>query len=127
MYLKFRLSMACFIIIGLVLLLLVSGCDPFYQVITFDNQTSFPIQVDIKSVPLDYQDIPEFNYTPGDFITTGESKKYVTSVQDDRTIGSERKYPVAAVTETGEVIFYRVFTWDELHDMDWTVVIGETQ
>jgi hypothetical protein len=122
MYSPFRLSKVCFIVIGLVLVLFVAGCE-FYQEITFDNQTPFPIQVDIKSVPLDYQGTPEFNFPPGDVIQAGESKKFVTPVQDSRTVGAERKYPVVAVAETGEVVFLRVFTWDELHDMGWKVEI----
>ncbi len=122
MYSTLRLLKVCFIVIGLVLILFAAGCDP-YQVITFDNQTPFTIQVDIISVPLDYQGTPEFNFPLGDVIKAGESKKYVAPVQDDRTVGAERKYPVEAVTETGEVVFSRVFTWDELHDMNWTIVI----
>jgi hypothetical protein len=122
MNLRSGFAAICFLFIGLSLVLFVAGCDPC-QVITFDNQTSFPIQVDIKSIPLDYQGTPQFNFPAGDVIKSGESKKYVSPVQNDRMVGTERKYPVEAVDERAEIVFSRVFTWDELHDLEWIVVI----
>jgi hypothetical protein len=122
MNLRTSFASICFLFIGLSLVLFVAGCDP-YQVITFDNLTSFPIQVDMKSVPLDYQGTPQFNFATGDVIKAGESKKYVAPVQNDRTVGTTRKYPVEAVDERAEVVFSRIFTWDELHDLEWIVVI----
>jgi hypothetical protein len=43
----------------------------------------------------------------GDVIKAGESKKYVATVQNDRTVGT-RKYPVEAVDERAEVVFSRI-------------------
>ena len=123
MYFISRLTTVWFVVIGLALVLFITGCDP-YQVITFENQTSFPTKADIKSVPPDYFDTPRPNwYVPVKVIEAGEYLRIGSSFRDDRTIGTKRKYPVIAVTEMGEVVFYRIFTWDELHDMTWRVVI----
>jgi hypothetical protein len=121
-----RLTIVRFVVIGLVSILFVTGCDP-YQIVSFNNQTSFLIQVDIDSVPLDYQGTPEFYYLPGEFINPGESKSYVTTIWPDRRGGIDSKYPASALNKAGEVIFYRVFTWDELNDMDWTIVITTSE
>jgi hypothetical protein len=110
------------IIISFSLLSFLTGCDS-YQVITFDNQTSFPIQAAVLSVPLDYQGTPQFEYVQNDFIQTGEYKKYMTSVQKSKSMGSRRKYPCQAINDKNEVIFFNTFTWNELHDMGWKVVI----
>lgn len=125
MYIRRNGLLTSLLFVILIFPLVCVGCDD-YQIITFDNQTENPIQVDIKSVPLDYQDTPAFDYPQDDVIQASESKKYVAPVWDDRTIGSERKYPVEAVNIEGEVVFYRVFTWDELRDMGWRIII-ETQ
>jgi len=119
----FRLSKVCFIVIGLILVLFAAGCDP-YQVITVDNQASYPIKVDIRSVDLDYSGTPSLTWdAPAVLIEAGKSQGAVAPIWDDRTVGSMNKYVVIAVTQTNEVVFSRVFTWDELHDMNWTIVI----
>jgi hypothetical protein len=33
------------------------------------------------------------------------------------------KYLIEAKTEDGEVVYSEEFTWQELDDMDWTIVI----
>ena len=126
MWLISRLTIVRFAVIALVSILYVTGCEP-YGSVNFDNQTTFSIQVDIKSVPLDYQGTPEFDYLSGDFIKPGESKEYGTHARRGRSVGTRSKYPVSAVNEAGEVIFYRIYTWDELYDMDWTIVITTSE
>ena len=122
MHSLFRLSKAWFIIIGLILVLLVAGCEPWLT-ITIDNRTSFPIQVDIRPVPLDYSDTPSLTWH-NDYVVIqpGKSQAF-RAIQNDRYVGSMNKYVVIAVTQTNEVVFSRVFTWDELHDMGWRVEI----
>ena len=132
MHIPFRLSKVCFIVIGLVMVLFAVGCgcplipwgEP-YDAVTFENQTPFPIKVDIRSVSLDYSGTPSLTWdAPVVVIEAGRSQDLVAPLQqDDREIGSMYKYAVAAVTETNEVVFSRVFTWDELDDMDWIIVI----
>jgi hypothetical protein len=101
-----------------------AGCEP-YQAITFDNRTSTTVKVYLDRVPLDYTGIPSRTWKdPGDIIGAGESKKFVTWVPDTRRSGLNYKYTIVAVTEQNEIVLSKVFTWDELHDMDWTVVIG---
>lgn len=123
MYLISRLTTVWFIVIGLALVLFATGCDP-YQVVTVENRTSFPIKADIGTEPLDYSGTPRLMWEdPVVVIEAGQSQRFVAPISKGRSVGSERKYPVVAIAETGEVVFYRVFTWDELHDMAWRVVI----
>ncbi|UCH52015.1 MAG: hypothetical protein JSV54_04565, partial [Chloroflexota bacterium] len=38
-------------------------------------------------------------------------------------IWPDEKYAIEARTEDGEVVYSQEFTWQELDDMDWTIVI----
>ena len=114
------------IFIVVLIIIFFAGCDT-YQSITFYNETSSSIQVDIVSVPLDFQGIPKFTYPSDDIIKPGESKTYITFVRRGRTVGILSKHPVEAITESGEVIFSKTFTWDELRNMGWRVVISHRE
>lgn len=128
MHTAFQLRATSFVIIGLLFSLLATSCDS-WQSITFVNQTPFPIKVDTRSVSLDYSDPPQrFTYdAPVLPIETGKSQRFLTPVSVGRSTGAKRKYTVVAVNEANEVLFSKVFTWDELHDMNWRVVIKATK
>ena len=126
MYVKSRLRTTWFIVIGLLLAFFAIGCDD-YQVVTFDNQASFSIKVDMRSVSLDYSGTPSLTWEdPVVIIEAGQSQGLVgPRLAKTRKAATMRgkKFVVVAVNETNEIVFSKVFTWDELHDMNWTVVI----
>jgi hypothetical protein len=120
---KFHFSGVC-LTISLLILLLASGCEP-YQKVTIDNQTSSPLKVDVRNVSLDYSGTPKFSWkTQVEIIQPGLSQKYIAMISKDRSIGIKNKYTVMAIDETNKVLFFKIFTWNELHDMDWRVVIS---
>lgn len=112
---------------GLCLLLFTCSCDD-YQGVTFENQTPYIIQVDIRPVPLDYQDTQSFAWnTQIDVLKVGESKKFVAPIQKSRSVGVSKKYTVVAGTETNEIVYYKIFTWDELYDINWYIEITQDE
>jgi hypothetical protein len=120
---KAHYSAICFLLASLSLILFISGCEP-YQSITFENQISIPIKFDISVVSVDYSGQPNINWnSTHDILNVGETKKYVTSVPDTRRGGINYKYAVVAVSETNEIVFSQIYTWDELNDMDWIIAI----
>ena len=125
-YLKKLLKVFLLLVTFLILASLSNGCDPFSVIITFDNQTQYSVQVMIKPVSLDYAGTPILKWKETDVvIKTGQSQKFVTSVPDDEESGLRNKYIAVAVADTGKVVFSKLYTWDELHDADWKVVIEE--
>lgn len=124
MYNPNRLNMA---LVGVVILSLISfivSCEP-YQTITLVNKTLSPIKVDIRAVSLDYSDTPFLTWNfPADVIKPGETQSLIYPIYNDRSMGVKKKYPITAIIETNQIVFYKIFTWDELHDMGWRVVIS---
>ncbi len=107
----------------MMVILSMIGCEP-YQSITFENQTVLPVKVNLYLVSLDYDSNPTRTWNEsGDVIYAGESKTLVTQVPDDRKGGLNYKYAMVAVTEDNEILLSKVYTWDELHDLDWRVII----
>ena len=116
------------IVVMVTLITLLSiGCEP-YQAITYENGTTLSIKVILYSVSLDYTGTPNRTWNdPGTTLNAGESKTLVTGVSNKRAGGIGYKYIAIAVTETNEVIFYKIYTWDELHDANWIVIISAQQ
>jgi hypothetical protein len=95
-----------------------------YQSITFENRTVLPVKVILYRVSLDYDSNPTQTWNEsGDVIYAGESKTLVTQVPNVRRGGLYHKYAMVAVTEDNEILLSKVYTWDELHDLDWRVII----
>ncbi len=104
--------------------LLMFAMDEHWQPIVYKNETSSPVTIDLSVVPLNYNDTPTLSWNgSGVVIGVGEAKEYLTPVSDSKKSSTRQKYTVIAVTETNDVVFSKIFTWDELHDMGWTVVI----
>jgi hypothetical protein len=120
-HLWFRLHRIWPVILGFLVAFLAAGCDP-WQAITYVNQMPEEVKVALRGVPMDYAAIPTLRWAdPGDILEAGQSKRMLTSVSTAR---NERlKYTVVAVTETNEIVLARIFTWDELHDSGWKVII----
>jgi hypothetical protein len=113
------------VVIGLLLFafffwVVTHAMDEHFQVINFNNQTPFLIQVDVVPQQNATLSWSSSEYDIEHAIKPWASQEYVTSVKDQKTTYN---YVVMAVTETGEVIFKKVFTWDELHGMGWEVLI----
>ncbi len=125
MHFTSRFRRAWLIVIVLIMVLLFTGCDS-YQVIILENRTTSPIKADIRSEPLDYSGTPNLTWdAPVPVIEIGKSQGLTAPIQKSRLVGVKRKYPIIAIIETGEVVFSKIFTWDELHDMGWRVVISQ--
>ena len=122
--------LACLLAIALVLPIAV-GCDPELP-ITYENRTSSTVWIDLDIVS------PEFTgpYTPQEKIwdlgpiPPGESRTFeYMSIPDDRELGEHiGKYVISAIVKEGEdtvgtVIWQRIYTWTELYDMGWKVII----
>ena len=118
----------------LVVALLTAGVACFGDrgtVVKFENHTAVPVKVHVKSVSLDFSG----TYTPSasyaGLATTplqpGETVRFATLIHPKREYGIQAKYLVAAVAETNQVVYERVFTWDELDALGWRVVIEPEQ
>lgn len=120
---KVNLPMKIILVMALTSLfgLLAIGCEP-YQVITFENRTTAPVKFIISAFPRDYTgNLTRTWNDPGDTLGAGESKKFVTDVPNTKV--TYEKFVVIAVSEKDVVVFSRIFTWDELHEANWKVVI----
>ena len=123
MHVRFRWVRVSLVAGALLVLFLVGACDS-WQAITFVNHASSRVKVDLRAVPLDYSGTPTLRWDDaGDIIEAGQSKQLLTPVQRSRESRTRLKYTMVAVTEDNEVVLARVFTWDELHDAEWRVII----
>lgn len=89
------------------------------------NDTSVSVKVDILVVPLDNNGTDIFSYQENSMspISPGEDRRILTLIDPERKYGIQGKILVAAVAESEEVVYQRLFTWDELNSMEWRVVI----
>ena len=123
-YIKNAAQTAWYLVIILMLISFSNSCKP-YRSINVVNQTPFPIQTEMWSVPLDYMGPVTIKWNDTAIvIEPGKSQNFATTVYKDKPKPDiKRKYAMAAVIETNRVIFSRYYTWDELHDTDWKVII----
>jgi hypothetical protein len=122
---RFLLYLVC---ISLLLMCFISsGCEP-YKSITINNNTSFPVQVDIINLPTEYSAIPNFIWDSQNvIIQPGSSQEYIALISQDRSIGNKSKYTVIAINDANINLFFHVYTWDELNEMGWRVVISQQE
>ena len=108
----------------IIISLLATGCVRF-QAITYENKTASPVKVIIYNVPLSSTIIPKRTWNdPGTMIVAGESKTLLEDISQTRNGWKYYYYyAVIAVTETNDNILSKVYTWDELHDANWKVII----
>ena len=112
------------IVVVMSLIILLSICCEPYQAITYYNKTTLPVKVILYEVPLNYTSIPKRTWNdPGNLLDAGESKTLVTDVSSKRAGGIDYKYVAIAVTEKNEIIFSKIYTWDELLEANWRVII----
>jgi hypothetical protein len=103
--------------------LLTSGCLRFSQ-LTYKNEIASPPKVVEYMVPLNYADIPKRTWNDaGDLVNAGSSLTLSTDISAKRSNGINYKYVVIAVTEAKGTVFSKFYTWDELNDAKWTVII----
>jgi hypothetical protein len=105
---RFLLAILSFIF----LLPLLTGCwgDPG-TFLKIDNQTDQTLVIFIDNLhDADVQ--PE------------ELKEFpTTNILPENIYPDDKKFLIEAKTKQGEVIYSENFTWQELDDMDWTIVI----
>jgi hypothetical protein len=114
---------------GVVVLLFNTGCEP-YRSLTFENQTSYPIQVNVFPRSLNSSDIPSFTWDSNNkeiIVDVEQSKKFVSTVRDEKEAKYNVKYAIVAINDKNEVVFSKFFTWNELYEMDWKVIIKTQQ
>jgi hypothetical protein len=110
-----RLSLILLSAILLISLLASSACigDPTVG-LSVNNQTDQTVKIFISGLPQVY-------------VLPREIKKFETMQiwgDDSPPWGDgDFKYLIEAKTEDGEVVYSEEFTWQELDDMDWTIVI----
>ena len=111
---KYRVKMQRIELIFLctILFLLLTGCwgDPGTSV-KVDNQTDQTIGIFIDG-------LHEVD------VSSGELEEFVTiNIYPKDIYPADKKLLIDAKTEQGEVVYSKEFTWQELDDMDWKIVI----
>jgi hypothetical protein len=98
--------------------------------VTYENRTGLPIRAYLIHVELDYEhDRPRYQDAGGEIsVNETSSFSYYGLAFQDSEMGSQYKYLVTSVEDKdpGEdvnLLYQRIFTWDELNDADWHVVI----
>ena len=87
---------------------------------------TIPIIYDQQSVTLDYsgEATSVISRVKNPLvIQPGATQQFLTLIHPKREYGAREKYIMYAENEVGEIVYQRTFTWDELHDMGWKVVI----
>jgi hypothetical protein len=105
-----QILLAILSVISLLFLLMSSGCDPvkWFRV---DNQTDQTVSIYITGV---YQND----------VASGEIRRIGTlQIPPKPGLPPHSPYLVEAKTKDGKVVYSKEFTWQELDDMDWTIVI----
>ena len=101
------------------------GAD-YGMTVTVENRTSVPFKVDIWPFDLDYTGTPgvipyaKLEIPP---VLPGEVQEVGTLIPPNRKWGIKEKYLVTVITESDTILLQRFFTWDELNEMNWTIII----
>ena len=107
------------------------GCGDSVTTVTYVNRTGVAVLVHLQGAPKDSSGPYEVNpkiksYGP---IPAGKIDSFdYFSIPPDRGLGEQAgKYVITALTDKNEIVYQHAFTWTELDDMDWTVVIEPGQ
>jgi hypothetical protein len=120
-----RKHLILLLITGLLVILFLSGCDN-YQTIIYDNQTQSIIKPFFGKVSKNFYGNPEQEYTdPKIIVEAGQSKRFVEPISETKDNGDLYNYVVVVKNGKDETVFSRMFTWDELYNMDWRIIITE--
>lgn len=97
--------------------------------ITYVNRTSTPILINLGIVAKDFsgQYTPRPEVANEGPINPGQTKRFFYfNVPLSKDAGERGKYVITAMRQPDAAIVYQhVFTWTELYDSGWTVVIEE--
>jgi len=119
------------LVIAVMMLLIAIGCDKG-PTITYENRASDPVWIDLGIVPHEFTGwhIPRGETLDEGPILSGQSKGFIYfGIPMGREVGEQiGKYVISAIVKEGSdtvgtVIWQRIFTWTELDDMEWKVVI----
>lgn len=123
------------IIMMLILLVIIvpTACDN-RPTITYENRTDSTVWIDLDIVSYEFTGWhePTKEITDDGSILPRKSEDFVYfRIPMERELGERvGKYVISAIVKdgpdsTGTEIYQRIFTWTELHDMDWNAVIEE--
>ncbi len=114
--------------LGLAVSILIAtiGCmgDPG-TVVRVHNKMGVPVVFGVRTVSLDYSGrvTPATGYLNPLFIPSGGERRFTTLIHPERSLGTSFKYIIFALNEAREVVYQRTYSWDELNEMGWKVVI----
>ena len=107
------------------------GCMGEGKTVTYVNRIGVAVWVNLGGAPKDssgpYEVDPKIrNDGP---IPAGKIDSFFNySIPPGRKLGERvGKYVITALTDKNEIVYQHAFTWTELDDMDWTVVIEPGQ
>ena len=108
-----RIALIC--VYAILLLFLLTGCwgDPGTR-IRVNNLTDQTLTIFID-------ELQEYDIPPGDILAFGTTLIYPKNIYPD-----DKKFLIEAKTKNGEVVYSDNFSWQELDDMEWTIVIPAT-
>ena len=120
-------------VLSVAILVVSSACfgDPG-TVITVANRLSEPIKFGAFPVGLDFNGrfhmTTEFEWRNLQIreVPPNHELRMGTSILPNRKYGSRNKYLVVAITPKDIAAYERLFTWDELEQLGWRVVIEPT-
>ncbi len=113
------------VVTGMALLSLGCPLGDDGTIITLKNQTSIPVKVDISWVTQESTNLPSvlpYETNKNRILMPGVIDGIGTGIEPQREQGIDFKYYITVITEAGE-LWQKVFTWDELDKMDWTITI----
>ena len=105
------------IFIAVLLMSLFAGCFPWGDPgveICVDNRTDQTLSIFIT-------ELYEYDVPPRKVVRFGTME-----ISDPDLPWALDKYLIEAKTKQGEVVYSEEFTWQELDDMDWTIVISSS-
>jgi hypothetical protein len=121
---KLGLISVIVLIINIWFLAVSTSCEPDRQPYTIQNNTGTPIEVwdFIVSDNNSAHRSPVWVSNTDMIIDPGQTRTFIGSVRNYQSAGN---YIICAITDNSDVIYSHYFTWNELRDMGWRVVIAQ--
>lgn len=126
-----RFFLLTLLLVVAIALLLSVGCDPEVP-ITYENLTSSTVWIDLDCVTHDFTGwyTPQEKIVDDGPIPPGESSTFwYMGIPQGQEVGEQiGKYVISAIVKEGDdtvgtVIWQRIYTWTELDNMGWYVII----
>ena len=121
------------IILLILLIITTAGCDNG-PTITYENRTPYSVYIKLEIIQNDFSGWhePSKEITNEGPIESGKTEVFMYfEIPVERELGEHiGKYAISAIVKdtpdsSGEVIYQKIFTWTELDEIGWEVVIEE--